>query len=88
MFLSRPASHVHVRLAREIRLTLGPGLNKNLSKFIEDSILSLQNIVEEVQIDQKYQSIEIMGFIVSKQFTLNLYVVILSIAVTLYQFMA
>jgi hypothetical protein len=86
VFRTRSLSHVHVRLAREIKLTLGPSLKTELRTFLRKSMDSVQNIIQEVEIDQRYQSVEILGFVLSKPFILNLYVVIISIAVTLYQF--
>jgi hypothetical protein len=87
VFRTRPGSHVHVRLAREIRLTLGANLHTELMSFLFRSMESVQNIIQEVEIDQRYQSVEILGFVISKPFILNLYVVMGSIAVTLYQFL-
>ena len=85
IFNNMSGSHVHKRLAREIRLTLGDHLDAELKPFIQQTIQSIDNIIDEISVDQKYQSIEILGFIISKQFTVNLIVVIASVCITFYE---
>jgi len=36
-------------------------------------------------VDQKYQSIEILGFVINKSFTVNLFVILVSVSVTFYE---
>ena len=85
IFSTMSGSHVHRRLAREIRLTLGDHLDEELKPFIQQSIQSIDNIIDEISVDQKYQSIEILGFVINKSFTVNLFVILVSVSVTFYE---
>ncbi len=76
-------SKMHQALAKEISLTLGDDLDEKIEPFIKRSIESLDNIIKEIGIDQQYQSLEIVGFIISKEFTFNLMILLITVAVTL-----
>lgn len=71
-------SHVHGKLALEISQMLGDRMARELDSFLDRSLKSVDSIINEIGIDQKYQSIEILGFTVSKNFTGNLLVLLLS----------
>ena len=79
-------SHVHARLAQEISLQLGDNLEAELDGFLEKAYSSVTTIIEEIVIDQKYHSIEIMGFVISKNFTGNLCFVLISLIFGFLQF--
>lgn len=79
-------SHVHSRLAREISLQLGEQLDTGLTEYIDKALSSVTTIIEELGIDQKYQSIEIMGFVITKNFTGNLIFVLISLIFGFLQF--
>ena len=72
-------SHVHGKLALEISQLLGDRLENELVAYLDKAILSIDIIIEEITIDQKYQSIEILGFVITKNFTGNLAVLLISV---------
>ena len=72
-------SHVHGKLALEISQLLGDRLENELVSYLDKAILSIDIIIEEITIDQKYQSIEILGFVITKNFTGNLAVLLISV---------
>lgn len=79
-------SHLHSRLAWDIRTTVGEEyLKDHLSGFLDSSIQAIDEMIAEISIDQKYQSIEVLGFVISKNFVFNLFVVLLSITITFYE---
>ena len=79
------SSQIHTALAKEIRNTLGDQLSHSLKPFLEQSIQSIESIIDEIAVDQKYQSVEIIGFVIDKSFTFNLLVVLFSVAITFYE---
>ena len=76
------SSRMHLALAKEIRLTLGGDLDAKIEPFIKRSIESVDAIIKELSIDQQYQSIEIVGFTISKEFTFNLMILLITVAVS------
>lgn len=85
VFRTPSESHVHTRLAREIATVLGPLIDTKLTKYLEKSIETIDRITADLATDQKYQSIVIMGFVITKPFTAQLFVIIVSITVGFYQ---
>ncbi len=79
------SSQIHTALAKEIRNTLGEQLSHSLKPFLEQSIQSIESIIDEIAVDQKYQSVEIIGFVIDKSFTFNLLVILFSVAITFYE---
>ena len=74
-------SHIHSRLALEISQILGDKLDDQLDFFFQSSIQSVDSIIEEIAVDQKYQNITILGFVITKSFTGNLGVLLGSLTV-------
>ena len=85
VFTAPSSSHVHVRLAREIASVLGPEIDRKLAIYIERSLETIDRITADLATDQKYQSIEILGFVITRPFTAQLFVIIVSITVGFYQ---
>lgn len=78
-------SHVHIYLAREIASILGPQIDTKLCTYLEKSISTIDRITADLNTDQRYQSIEIIGFVITKPFIAQLVVIIVSITVGFYQ---
>ena len=72
-------SHVHSRLSLEISKMLGDKLDANIDHFFERSIQSVESIIGEIAVDQKYQNVTILGFVVTKSFIGNLVVLLGSV---------
>ena len=84
----KPASdsHIHKRLVIETVTILGHSTCYNaIEAFLTSSVQSVDNIIKELEIDKKYQSIEILGFIITESFVFNLFVILSTIAIGFYQ---
>lgn len=77
--------NIHRRLVLEIMHLMVTHKDLDLTMFLQHNIQSIDNIIDEIAVDQKYQSIEIIGFIISRNFTFNLMIVLLSVSVTAYE---
>ena len=86
IFMQSSASHVHGRLAKEISEMLGDRLQTDLIPMLEESINAVDTIIQEIQVDQAYQCITILGFNINYAFVGNLLVILMSICFTIYQF--
>jgi hypothetical protein len=86
VFRQESESHVHRRLAKEIADTLGgEKLETEVQGFLQSCGESVDSIIDEVTVDQTFHSITILGFVISKSFTFNLLMVLLSVGGTAYQ---
>ena len=86
IFRHESESHVHRRLAKEIADTIGAEkLEAQVRGFLQDCSESVESIIAEVTVDQSFHSITILGFVISKSFTFNLLMVLLSVGGTAYQ---
>lgn len=79
-------SHIHSRLAMEIAEMFGDTLDDNIDGFFQRTSQSLDCIIQEIAVDQQYQNITILGFIITKSFVGNLFVLICSLAFAFAQF--
>lgn len=78
-------SHIHSRLAHEISELFGDQLCAQLDGFFNQTYLSLDSIIEEIAIDQQYQNIKILGFVITKSFVGNLLVLLGSVTLAFVQ---
>ena len=78
-------SNMHNQLALEISDLLGDKLDDQIDHFFEKRIRSVDSIIEEIAADQQYQSITILGFVITKSFTGNLAALLGSVMVAFAQ---
>lgn len=85
VFNRKSSSHVHTRLSREIKGMLGDRLDTYLDPLLKRTISSIDSIIDEIQIDQKYKSVRILGFAIDKQLVINLFIILCTMMAALYE---
>ena len=82
----RPISSlVHTKIAQDIAKTLGPLVDTYIRTYLEKSLCSIDSITKELTVDQKYQSIEIIGLRITRHLIAQLFIIIVSVTVGFYQ---
>lgn len=81
----KSSSYVHLKLAREISEILGDALEENIKEYLENLIMVNDACVEELEDEEKFNSLRVLGFEVNDGTVTNLIVVFLSITVTAYE---
>ena len=86
LFERDPNLAFQYKVADDIKTLLGPhDLNRRIYVFLDHTARTLQSCVDSVMLEQTYKSVKMLGYSVTRTFTLNLYFVILSVLFSIYQ---
>lgn len=81
----KSSSFLHRKMATEISLILGDTIEKNLEKYIENLVCINDVYIEQLKVEEVFNSIRIMGLEINTTAVNNLMVAIVSIVLTAYE---
>lgn len=81
----KSTSYVHRRLAKEVKDILGPFVNDFVGEYLENVIRVNDSCIEELEDEQRFNSLRLLGFRITNQTVMNLIIAFLSVSATGYE---